>query len=164
VGYTHYFSQKTDCPQAQWQAIVDRTRQLLSFLEANQCPVSLGNWAGKPGSKPLLNESFIKLNGVQPFVCETFALSRIKNTDNAIMTGKNNEYAFDCCKTRQMPYDLVVCLILLIANSVAPDVWLIESDGVYADWQPAIMLYTRVFNALPVLPAGIKPAVSQFAR
>lgn len=164
MGYTHYYSQKTDCPREQWQEIIEKTRHLFSFLDLNKFPVSLGNCAGTPGTKPLLSDWSIRFNGIHPFICETFSLSRLKDLENAILTGDNNEYAFECCKTRQMPYDLVVCTVLLIANSVAPDVWLIQSDGEYSDWQPAIVLYTRVFKSLPILPENIKPSVSQFAR
>jgi hypothetical protein len=58
---------------------------------------------------------------------------------------------FNCCKTARKPYDLVVCVVLLLAKHYFPDIT-IKSDGCAPDWAPAVAWYRDLFG--DSVPAG----------
>jgi hypothetical protein len=58
------------------------------------------------------------------------------------------------CKTNRMPYDLLVCAMLILINHFFPDLLFISSDGGIDDWEPALRL-ARTFDSNANLPDTI---------
>ena len=78
--------------------------------------IHLAGPSGEAGTKPIVNENEIALNGLSPEDYESFVLSRTPE-------------AFDFCKTEYRPYDAVCVSILHVARTVAPDAINVTSDG-----------------------------------
>ncbi|MBU2952291.1 hypothetical protein [Marinobacter sp. F3R08] len=58
------------------------------------------------------------------------------------------------CKTNRMPYDLLVCAMLILVNHSIPDLLVINSEGGIEDWEPALRL-ARTFDMNARLPDTI---------
>lgn len=93
---------------------------------------------------PLIDDDCIMFNGVGEQGHETFVLYRLPPAKQPwMLTG--NPFAF--VKTARKPYDLAVCLMLLAAFMIAPDVLLISSDGEWEDdWRQARLDYYELFG------------------
>jgi hypothetical protein len=129
MGYTHYWYQKRDATPAEWIAILDAARAIIS----ESGDVKLAREYDDPDEAPPLSVDEIRFNGVGENGHETFLLERFKQAPR-IPVPDGSTFAF--CKTAHKPYDVVVCAILLMANYHAPDVWRISSDGDADAWMP----------------------------
>lgn len=80
---------------------------------------------------------------------ETFVLSNASpEKDQEISPG------IGYCNTAGKPYDLMVCATLIVANHIAPDLLMINSDGGIDDWEPALKL-ARTWDENVFLPDTI---------
>lgn len=80
---------------------------------------------------------------------ETFVLSNASpEKDQEISPG------IGYCNTAGKPYDLMVCATLIVANHIAPDLLMINSDGGVDDWEPALKL-VRTWDKNVFLPDTI---------
>ena len=105
------------------------------------------------GNPPIVDFNQIRFNGLKDR-CETFILDResyARNYENAA----SYPYGFSFCKTRQRPYDLAVCAVLIIANNHAPDGWAIGSDGDVSDWFAALETVKAALGPFYTMPLGI---------
>lgn len=59
------------------------------------------------------------------------------------------------CKTLQLPYDILVCATLMVAEHEAPGAWEITSDGTASDWGPALNFVTTVLGDGYEIPPGV---------
>lgn len=146
MGYTHYWEQKRAYPKVAWAALVTDVNKILS--RGIGSPLLLAGNFGELGTRPQLDDNVIAFNGLAPDDYETFLLER------------KPEQSFAFCKTARNPYDVMVCLVLLIAYDYAPQYIEVTSDGGYEDWQPAILLFTQLYKRLPALPPSLRPQVA----
>lgn len=80
---------------------------------------------------------------------ETFVLSNASpEKDQEISPG------IGYCNTAGKPYDLMVCATLIVANHIASDLLMINSDGGIDDWEPALKL-ARTWDENVFLPDTI---------
>lgn len=89
----------------------------------------------KPYEKPIITSTKIRFNGQNENGFETFYFD-LKNT--------NDDHGF--CKTGYRPYDLPLCLVLMIIKNCLKDNIVIESDGNNKDWEKA---FNKIENYLP---------------
>lgn len=165
MGYTHYYPQNRDFTMAEWKAVKDGARKAIRFCQRQ----GIGLARDWEGGSPSVSQTGITLNGAleddDPFhspqrrrplrygQCETFYLPRRKE----LRIGRCGQ-TFQFCKTGHLPYDLAVCLILLVASSAAPGALEVGSDGDWeTDWADARAAYREIFGQEPVpfgIPAG----------
>lgn len=128
MGYTHYWQTPEDLDVNLWNnEFVPTVKKILETSE-----VELGDWAGEPGSKPMITQDAIVFNGVQPEDYETFNLSR-----------KAEKFSF--CKTQYRPYDKVCVAILVLAEQLFDNFsW--SSDGDESDHKEGKQLLESVFT------------------
>lgn len=152
MGYTHYWEYQKKFTQKQWDELKKSAKQIFDYCEELEMPLvnhySEGSlsWEGYP----LIDNDCIKFNGKGEEGHETFVLYRLPPERQPWMLTKN-PFAF--VKTSRKPYDLAVCLMLMAAFMVAPDVLLISSDGEWEDdWIFARKAYYEVFGEDAVFP------------
>jgi hypothetical protein len=110
MGYTHYWRNPKGFTDEQWNKLLLEVRKILKFSK-----IPIANGVGDEHSEPEVNNKRIFFNGVGDDSCETFNLTK---------TGQD----FEFCKTRLLPYDDVVVLVLIEAKKVNPNIQL-TSDG-----------------------------------
>jgi hypothetical protein len=145
LGYTHQHHQKKAITKAAWKLIRADVEKLLANLPATGdavvhegLPLALGDGMGTPGSSPIVDDDAIVFNGIQPHDYEGFYLSRPIEIVHAYQKTdlEKDGFVYTFTKTEYMPYDLVVCGVLLILNKHAPAARTVESDGGPKEWMP----------------------------
>lgn len=161
MGYTHYYYQKKNFTQKQWERIcidfIDiiylcNDKNILLAYEYDS-PVEpqeidpFGNTKMLPKC-PEVSDNRIRFNGWKDQGHETFILNKKMPAPHAV--GK--EY-FSFCKTAHKPYDLAVGLLLLSAKNRAPKAITVCSDGDWDnDWGEIRKEYKKLFNKDPECP------------
>ena len=167
MGYSHYVLRPRELDRARWREWVGDVRQILSNLPArvpqtypplDGPPVTVQAAlivAGPLGSgQPELNDEFVSFNGggqvevgghLNRLWCETFHLDRDLGGEGFPGPDERGWY-FECCKTRQMPYDLAVTASLIRLAHRFPEGVEVSSDGGPEDWQPALDICRKVFG------------------
>lgn len=158
MGYTHYWYQKKNFTDKQWSKIregvldvivkhCDKNNIVLAYeydSPAEAQPTLFGG--SKFGPRvPEVNADHIRFNGWKDEGHETFILNREK-------PGSGSEH-FDFCKTARKPYDIAVCLTLLICVHHAPNAIRIASDGSWDhEWLEARKVFKELFGVEPSCP------------
>lgn len=158
MGYTHYWYQKKDFTTNQWNKIkedvltlivqyCDRNNVILAYEFDSPSEPQPSLFGGqKYGPKvPEVNSDQIRFNGWKEEGHETFLLTREK-------PGSSPE-CFNFCKTARKPYDVAVCLTLLICYGHAPKAIRISSDGSWDhEWLEARNAFKELFGVEPSCP------------
>ncbi len=115
MGYTHYYTitgtekerekLKFDLPIV--KAIVEKYKDILSYNGDIE------------DQGPVVREDYIFFNGIEDDAHETFCIAR--------------EGQREFCKTARKPYDIAVCMILLVLSHEYPENIKFGSDGLYMD-------------------------------
>lgn len=113
-------------------------------------PITLAGGDGTTGSLPVIDEGGIWLNGVGRHAGDGFAWSARPGPD-PWWTDRPGERWWDACDTCRLPYDLVVCAVLIrAAVYYGPSVGM-ASDGTWGSpgWLAARQLVTDLFGTAP---------------
>ncbi len=140
MGYTHYWTSTRAATPEEW-ALVCRAARIIIRLAA-KVRVPLAWEYDEPRKPPQVDGEDIRFNGVEEDGHETFLFSR----DRADAT---------FCKTAKKPYDLAVTAILIAADTLAPGVWEISSDGTPEDWAPGLGLAVLAGVSDARIPADV---------
>jgi len=125
MGYTHYFETKGEIrinvPVI--KAIVEKFKDIIDHDETSD-------------QNCIVNDEMILLNGIEDLGHETF-----------VIRGNVKEWEF--CKTARKPYDIVVCMILLVLKKENGKMFSFSSDGfckkgIDNEWYEA----TKVLNEM----------------
>lgn len=144
MGFTHYFPRKREITDLEWEAIGLDVSKLFAHS-----PVAIEGIEGW-GNPPIVSWEYVRFNGKLDR-CETFLLDRESQAEE-YEDKSSYPYGFGFCKTRQMPYDVMVCAVLIVAHKHAPGGWDISSDGEAEDWQPALTFVQDVLGLGYSLP------------
>lgn len=152
MGYTHYFAYKPDDPTFidRWPQMTADAQRVIDALPDIIGP-GVDDFDGHDG--PEADERWIWLNGVGQNAHETLLIHGPGPAAQATVTDLTRwfgdvDYIWAFCKTAHKPYDIVVGAILLRCHRLAPQAFVIDSDGDWdADWQPIRGLYTGLFGA-----------------
>ena len=127
MGYTHYWDTKSHKEENRLKAVA----LILELLKNSD--IVIVNGSGEVGTKPTINHDIISFNGVDDDSHETFYIPFSKR-----------EWNF--CKTARKPYDLIVCVSLLILDHF--HILTFSSDGEIDgdDWKEAQKLFTKMKN------------------
>lgn len=127
MGYTHYWEYNTNELDLQkWQRFMEDAREIICRSGVQIC--------GPDGTGCLiLNGDEVMFNGCDDDAHETFGVNRIPPSDG------------EFCKTVRLPYDLVVCAVLIAFKKRFGGKVNVGSDGYNEPdmWQPALDLYRR---------------------
>lgn len=150
MGYTHYWRQKRDFTVAEWSKIEDCAKKLVFSMEGRKTL----EHEKKQSDHVRVSERNIVFNGKRKYNLdhETFCLEKdvhFSEYDNP------KEGAFNFCKTANKPYDKFVTAMLIAAQSIAPDVLKVTSDGWRDEWTEGQKLLAKYLIA--DIPATIEP-------
>lgn len=144
MGYTHYMRLKNNnlTPKTAGELHGDVAIVLEDFKDIIQ-------FEDDRASPPINNGGVIRFNGIGVNGHETFGVSL---KDNSV---------FDFCKTARKPYDLPVCIVLLLLKFYLGKSIEVSSDGDFDDeWLPAYDYFNRVLS--PIVGAAVKPTDTYF--
>ena len=115
MGYTHYWTFKKSPAEIAdgKQKFANAVALFKKGLEKLQ-GIALGDGSGT--GEPIITDTVVYFNGKAPLEYETCAMSL-------------ESKGFDFCKTARMPYDPVVCLLLLCMADAFGDDFEYSSDG-----------------------------------
>jgi hypothetical protein len=149
MGYTHYFTQKRDFSDEEWDEICNIVKKV---LDSDLCPIRFECDSEEP---PLVDNSQIRFNGIEGDGHETFRITHEMPEEMPFIG------TFRCCKTARKGYDLIVCLALLAVHNVAPDAVEISSDGEWdGEWDDSKAIYQTMFSVESTCP-WIPPVESE---
>lgn len=148
MGYCHYFKHKKTYEQ-KWEAIVIDCFKMYLHLPETIEHKYRGNpynnlalrivTSHKRLTPPIINMKEISFNGYGILGCEQFTLRK-----DPYPVAERSIPSF--CTTQRMPYDLFVCICLIVYKHHAPNHIDITSNGEASDWQLAIDLVNKVFK------------------
>lgn len=136
-GYTHYFTRKIAIPTRNWRQIIRDARYLATRLpeHSNSAggyfddePLRLALDRDAPNEPPRFSDSEIRFNGTGRMGL---------NGDTFSLVPDVGDGRFEFCDTSRKPYDLFVCVVLVLVYTRAPGCMDIASTGSRADWLPA---------------------------
>lgn len=136
MGYTHYFGKNAYTPEPtpeQWQSIVDAFRRL--YHERDQRGLPHIQYETNENIPPCMTDEVIRFNGPGNQGHETMLLFSSHQSRNL----------FNFCKTARKTYDVWVTALLTIAHHIAPNCWVIRSDGSSEDWEHGVTLARSLF-------------------
>ncbi len=137
MGYSHYFAYDPTASSfvAAWPQMIADARLIAWFVQTSlDIPLANGDGNGEPE----LGERRIWLNGpvVQGLGHEAFSINPSASNATCTQGAQPSRFAHGFCKTARMPYDIAVTSILLRFHRLAPDAFLVASDGDWRDeWQ-----------------------------
>jgi hypothetical protein len=136
MGYTHYWRcDPKKLVQHLWYKEV--LEDMAKIVEANKD--LLAGWDGDVFTDILAStRDGISFNGIGPNSCETFNFPPLRD--------------FDFCKTRGMPYDVVVTACLAAAKDRLGDAIKVSSDGRHDEWTDGVELASKVLGRLILNP------------
>lgn len=139
MGYTHYYEildTKADLK------IAEIGRDIAEVIR--RCEVPIGDMYGAPDSRPLISPSRIEFNGIEPEACDDFSYPPMFDLNPSL--GLREGYVY--CKTHRYPYDIVVCVSLLVIKHHLRDNVRLSSNGRLNElaWRKAIALHDHIFK------------------
>jgi len=159
MGYTHYYYTKSEYNFERFGNVLNDFKKLIPIIEGktkefqvvkkikgelgifNQV-ASIKLCGGMGDGLPELTNEIICFNGsnIGDLGHETFLLEQKREPNSFEQYDKLNKLFFNFTKTARKPYDLAVCVCLIIAKEYFRDEIIIKSDGTLDEWQPAIDL------------------------
>ena len=152
MGYSHYWSHLPEHDQfrARWPRMVLDTKTILTHVQTAHS-IRLRGLTGH--GLPLLTEGAIGFNGdaAENMDYESFWLHHAppnRTTEpHAAARYHSTGFVWTFCKTARLPYDLAVCVVLLRCHLLAPEVFVIGSDGGWDnEWITARAVYAELFG------------------
>ena len=149
MGHTQGFYQNRNFTPQEWDLVCKVST--LIFDQADQLGIQLGDVSGTPGTEPEVHfsdaeDSFIHFNGIGPKSCESFLITINQEWDEYM---DKNAPPFNFCKTKELPYDLIVMAILGACSVIAPGIYTLKSDSNADEWKPALELAAKVLGVDP---------------
>lgn len=139
MGYTHYFAYD---PNARayveaWPQMGQDARRIVDHVRELGIAIGPGIDDYEGHTEPECNERWIWLNGVGEAEHETLLIygpgrEALDAIEDAKRWSGRAGFLWAFCKTARKPYDLAVAAILLRLHQLAPEAFVIASDG---DWQ-----------------------------
>ena len=135
MGYTHYYEQKRSFTDAEWSIIVKGWK--LISKEAKIYVDDQSEFAG-----PRIRQYF-DINGIGDEAHENFYLEKEKGF---------HDIQFTFVKTARKKYDRYVVALLLLINNVAPNAFVVKSDGYLDEWFDGMDILKNYVQSVKVGP------------
>jgi hypothetical protein len=156
MGYTHYFAYDPNAASfiRAWPGIVSDAK-VIAWYAQRVLGVRLSDGSGE--GRPVFSDHRICFNGPatdllanEAFLIDSMLLRAwnqhsgpdgSRTLEQARELGTRN-FITSFCKTARKPYDIAVTSILLRARHLAPDAWVLASDGDWEhEWQHGVMYW-----------------------
>lgn len=154
MGYTHYWVQRRDLTQREFNEISSDIADILKEVQHNQ-GIPLANGAGDPGTSPEFTATKVWFNGVGDDAHETMCFNRKRYRPSY----EGGTIGAEFCKTAEKPYDLAVTAVLAYLATctrtsdpktgepvIGSELYQVTSDGSGTNWLSGVDL---VRKALP---------------
>jgi len=148
MGYTHYINADRSFTRGEWSGIVQDVPKVFAYCEQHNIPLK---WEYDSKRGPIVNGDTIRFNGVGEDGHETFYYQR-----------KMKGFWF--CKTARKPYDLAVCVVLLMLSQAAGFIHLSSDGGLEDGWDEAIKAYKEIFGHMPPMMPEFLMETSEIGR
>ena len=150
MGYTHYYPQRRDFTDQEWDETVAATRAIIFLANVNGIQTTGDNdraadYEGGGGTFSVgVETSLLPEVPDVPYLCfngdgkeghQAFVLYRVRPPLQKWDTG---DEAFQCCKTAQKPYDLAVVAVLCYIASRHEGLLSVGSDGDISEWEDGL--------------------------
>ena len=155
MGYTHYYDQKRSFTNDEWSIIVKGWR--LISKEAKIYVDDKSN-VDSAHAKHKLVDPYLDINGIGDDAHENFVLYKKIETQYRDNFGKARDNNFNFVKTNRKKYDRYVVALLLLVNNVAPDAFVVKSDGYLDEWFDGMDILKNYVKQSK-LPLGDRPYI-----
>ena len=135
MGYTHYYEQKRSFTDAEWSIIVKGWK-----LISKEAKIYVDDQSELAG--PRLKQYF-DINGFGDDGHENFVLEKEKGF---------HDIQFSFVKTARKKYDRYVVALLLLINYVAPNAFVVKSDGYLDEWFDGMDILKNYVQSVKVGP------------
>lgn len=135
MGYTHYYEQKRSFTDAEWSIIVKGWK-----LISKEAKIYVDDQSELAG--PRLKQYF-DINGFGDDGHENFVLEKEKGF---------HDIQFSFVKTARKKYDRYVVALLLLINNVAPNAFVVKSDGYLDEWFDGMDILKNYVQSVKVGP------------
>lgn len=138
MGYTHYWSVLRLADDTVFDMrFAEAVEDIRALMKHNQehLRIPVASWNGEEGTEPEITADSIAFNGVGENSHESF-----------VVESKSSPFEF--CKTNRKPYDLLVCVsLLMLAERLGPKRFKFQSDGSWGEedgWDTAAAVCKEV--------------------
>lgn len=138
MGYTHYWTLRSDIPEG---LMADAVEDIAGVIRGEGEHICYELDQGD--TPPLVSESLIRFNGKGDLGHETFYFDPNKEPSNYDEPGE----VFSFCKTGMKPYDDAVTACLLLLQHHLGEYIQVSSDGNWEDWQRGRLLAEEIIGA-----------------
>ena len=168
--YQHYFSYNRNITADEWQHIKEASVVAVRNLPLYTA-IAGAHYAADPlrghvhGRNGLIDAEtahrivHVGTDGNEAILFNGSRFAKGANRDlsyqNFVLTPNAN--VRDTCRTDRLPYDFLVCAVLLICDHFAPQARSIDSDGDANDWWPAQEFVRKHIHPAITLPDSIDP-------
>ena len=135
MGYTHYWYRPKEIPAEVFEKIVVDFKMISIKIDRR---VELREYDGR--GYPTIEKNEVRFNGNirSDNSCESFNFPQIIEAGEP--ESRDGKY-FDFCNTEMKPYDLAVCVFLIIAKYYIGKELVVSSDGRFDnEWLPAFKI------------------------
>ena len=142
MGYSHYWYRPHGHDDGEaFRLLAHDARKIITAARERE-GIEVAGWDGS--GVPEFDEHSIRLNGCAPESCESFGWEARPMRAEWVT---DESSAFGSVKTRQYPYDAVVCAILIRAKLIYGEFVTISSDGSWDDdWRDGRRVYLATFG------------------
>ncbi|MXY46107.1 MAG: hypothetical protein F4Y44_03795 [Chloroflexi bacterium] len=139
MGYTHYYEIIDENADLK---VVEIGRDIAEVIR--RCEIPIGDGNGTPDSAPQITKKAAIFNGLKPNDYERFCYP----PDFELNKRCGLRAGFEFSKTARRPYDIVVCVALLVLKHHLGEGVRISSDGRLNElgWRKAIALHDYIFK------------------
>lgn len=138
MGYTSYWSVLRLADDTEFdKKFAEAVEDIKALMKHNQehLRIPVASWNGEEGTEPEITADVIAFNGVGEDSHESF-----------VVESKSSPFEF--CKTDRKPYNLLVCVsLLMLAERLGSERFKFQSDGHWGDadgWDEAVAVYKVV--------------------
>lgn len=153
MGYTHYFTQKKQPTDEQWQALKEKVTEVYNTMQKQRTPTGSIIVCNGLGEVQIRQAQGLFIEQGQS-ICFNGAAKLRQDHEPFYLTQKRNKN-FDFCKTAEKPYDFMVVAVLILADYYCPNCYNISSDGSKDDWHPVSEWLAKYLLKAYPLPKNI---------
>ena len=146
MGYTHYYEQKRSFTDAEWSIIVKGWR--LISKEAKIYVDDKSN-VDSAHAKHKLVDPYLDINGIGDQAHENLVLFKYLEHPRDLRNPVNGSGSV---KTARKKYDRYVVALLLLVNNVAPNAFVVKSDGYLDEWFNGMDILKNYVQSVKVGP------------
>ena len=148
MGYTHYYDQKRSFTDDEWSIIVKAWRMI-----SKEAKIYVDDQS-KLDANVSKHKQYFDINGIGDNAHENFVLFKDKG-----LSTDGYRYGSGAVKTNRKKYDRYVVALLLLINNVAPDAFVVKSDGYLDEWFDGMDIVKNYVKQSQLPGSGKRPYI-----